>query len=117
MAGRPKAIIDWDRVIKYLQAHCEGAAIARLMGLHPNTLYQAVEKKYNCNFSEFSQQKKGESVALMEDSIFRDAIKKGGPDRMFWLKNKAGWKDKQEFDHTTGGEKINITFSEKKNEP
>lgn len=30
---------------------------------------------------------------------------------IFWLKNRAGkyWRDKQEIDHTTGGEKISFT--------
>jgi hypothetical protein len=98
--GRKKINIDWNVVDTYLQAHCNGAAIARLLGLHPNTLYNAVKEKYKCDFSEYSHQKKEEGVAMVEASIFKDANTKGGVDRMFWLKNKAGWKDRQEFEHS-----------------
>jgi hypothetical protein len=99
--GRPKATIDWDQVDELLQAHCDGAAVARLMGIHYNTFYNAVKERYRCDFSEYAQQKKSEGVALVELSIFQDAIKKGGTDRIFWLKNKAGWKDSQDI--TSGG--------------
>ena len=97
--GRKKAIIDWDLVDEYLKAHCDGASVARLIGIHYNTFYNAIKEKYNCDYSEYFQQKKAEGVSLMEKSIYDDSLKKGGVDRMFWLKNKAGWKDKQEFDH------------------
>ena len=29
---------------------------------------------------------------------------------MFWLKNKAGWKDRQDVDVTSKGDKINPTI-------
>ena len=96
--GRPKAEIDWDKVDEMLRAHCEGSAIASLFGIHPDTLYLKVSAKYNMTFSAYAQQKRGEGVSLMEAGIYRDAMKKGGADRMFWLKNKAGWKDKVETD-------------------
>lgn len=108
--GRKKINIDWDKVNKYLQAHCEGAPIARLIGVHPNTLYLAVKRKYKCDFSEFARQKKEEGINLMVASIYRDAMAHGGADRMFFLKNKAGWKDRQDI--TSGDEQIrpvNIT--------
>jgi len=34
----------------------------------------------------------------VEFSIYMDAIKKGGTDRIFWLKNKANWSDKTVID-------------------
>ena len=91
--GRPKADIDWDKVDEYLRAHCDGTSIASLLGIHPDTLYLACEAKFNMTFSAYSQQKRAEGVTLVENSIFRDALTKGGADRIFWLKNKAGWKD------------------------
>lgn len=96
MAGRPKPVIDWDEVDGYLRAGCDGTAIAGLIGCHPNTLYNNVKEKYGCNFSEYQQQKKAEGVHLVEKAMFDDVISKGGIDRIFWLKNKAGWKDKVE---------------------
>lgn len=100
--GRPKANIDWDKVIELLRADCNGVAIATLLGIHPNTLYESCKELHKCNFSEFSAIKKAEGIALVEASIFKDAMEKGGADRIFWLKNKAGWKDKQETEHTGG---------------
>jgi hypothetical protein len=102
--GRNKSVINWDLVEEYLQAHCDGASIARLIGIHYNTFYNNVKERYNCNFSEFAQQKKAEGVSLMEHSIFKDALSKGGADRMFWLKNKAGWRDKTEVDNSIKGD-------------
>lgn len=99
-SGRPKATIDWDKVDELLKAHCDGRAIAGILGIHPNTLYNNVKAKYGCDFSEYSQQKKGEGIAAVEEAIYQDAIKKGGVDRIFWLKNKAGWRDKQEVEHS-----------------
>lgn len=107
MAGRPKANIDWDLVDEYLSAHCDGAAIAGLIGIHPETLYDAVKAKYNTNFSDYAQKKRAEGVAMVENSLYRDALSKGGVDRLFWLKNKAAWQDKQ--DHNITGN-LNLHF-------
>lgn len=96
--GRPKAEIDWNVVDEYLRAHCDGTAIASLLGICADTLYLACEKKFNMTFSAYAQQKRAEGVTLVEDSIYKDAISKGGADRIFWLKNKAGWRDKQDID-------------------
>lgn len=91
--GRPKADIDWGRVDEYLRAHCDGVAIASLLGISPDTLYRACQDTHKIGFADYSATKKGEGVILVEKSIYQDAISKGGADRIFWLKNKAGWKD------------------------
>lgn len=100
--GRPKANIDWERVGELLRAHCDGVAIASLLGIDPETLYNRCKEDNNLGFSEFAAIKKAEGVAIVEESIFKDAQEKGGADRIFWLKNKAGWKDKQETEHSGG---------------
>lgn len=100
MAGRKEIEIDWEKVDMYLRAHCNGVAVARLLGIHPDTLYNRCKELYNSDFSAYAQQKKEEGIAMVEGSIFKDALKQGGADRMFWLKNKAGWKDKSEIDHS-----------------
>jgi len=96
--ARPEANIDWDKVTAMLRAHCDGVAIAGVLGIHPNTLYEACKREHKIGFSEFSQQKKAEGVVLVEYAIYKDAIEHGGADRMFWLKNKAGWKDRQDVE-------------------
>jgi len=97
-SGRKEIEIDWGKVDRYLRAGCTGASVARLMKLHPDTLYNQVKRKFSMDFSAYSTLKKEEGVSLMEYSIYLDAIKRGGADRMFWLKNRAGWKDKNETD-------------------
>jgi hypothetical protein len=94
--GRPKVDIDWGRVTEMLRAHVPGAAVARVLGIHPNTLYKAIESKFHCNMTQFTQEKKEEGVSLVKESMFRDALSgaHGGVDRIFWLKNNAGWTDK-----------------------
>lgn len=111
-SGRKAIVIDWKVVDTYLQAGCDGAAIARLMQLHPDTLYNQVKRRFKKDFSAYREEKKVEGVSMMEGAIFKDAIEHGGVDRMFWLKNKAQWADRQALDHTTKGDKIsnlNIT--------
>lgn len=105
--GRPKANIDWERVAELLRADCDGVAISSLLGIDPETLYNRCKEDNKVGFSEFKEIKKGEGIALVEESIFKDAIAKGGADRIFWLKNKAGWKDKIEQEHSGG---INLHY-------
>ncbi len=99
MAGRPKASIDWDIVDKYLQAHCDGAAIAGLFGIHPNTLYLACEEKYKINFSEYSAKKRGEGKEMLRAKMFEQAMA-GDKTMLIWLsKQYLGMSEKQEVEH------------------
>jgi len=93
---RPQLVIDWKRVGDYLRAHCDGTTIAGLLGIDNDTLYKRCKKECGMGFSEFSQLKKAEGRTIVEYSLYKDAVENGGADRMFWLKNKAGWRDRQE---------------------
>lgn len=98
--GRPKSNIDWDRVSELLRAHCDGVAIASYLGVDPETLYRRCKIDNNIGFTDFAAQKKAEGIMLVEESIYKDALSKGGTDRIFWLKNKGGWRDKIENTHS-----------------
>ena len=108
--SRPLIEIDWVKVNGYLRAHCDGASIARILGINPETLYGKVQKEFKIGFSEYMRQKRGEGVTLVEASMYNDVISKGGVDRIFWLKNKAGWKDKIEIENKN--EHNDIDFSD-----
>lgn len=56
--GRPRAIIDWKRVDKYLKAGCIGTEIAATLGIHEDTLYLACKADHKMTFSAYSQQKR-----------------------------------------------------------
>ena len=105
--SRPEMNIDWEQVAQWCRAHCDGVAIASFLGIEPDTFYRRCKKDNGVGFSEFSSTKKAEGIMLVEASIYNDAISKGGADRIFWLKNKAGWKDKQEHEISGG---INLHF-------
>ncbi len=98
--GRPKAIIDWEKVNRYLQAQCDGASIASLMGIHPDTLYNAAERKFKMTFSAYSAQKKSEGKELLRAKQFSVAME-GDKTMLVWLgKQYLGQSDKQEIDTT-----------------
>ncbi len=100
MAGRPKAIIDWNKVDKYLQAQCDGVGIAGILGIAPLTLYRACEREKNVNFDTYSAQKKGEGVELLKAKQFQTAME-GNVVMQIWLgKQYAGQRDKQDIDQT-----------------
>jgi len=102
--ARPKAIIDWSKVDKYLQAQCTGTGIAGLLGIHPNTLYQACEALYKCNFSEYSEQKKGEGKELLRAKQFQTAME-GNVSMQIWLgKQYLEQRDKTEIEGDIKGE-------------
>jgi hypothetical protein len=95
--SRPKAEIDWEKVNNYLKAQCDGAAIARLLGIHPDTLYLRCQAEFNMGFSEYSQQKKAEGVEMLKMKMYADAVN-GNTSMQIWLsKQYAGFKDKQDI--------------------
>ena len=83
--GRPKAEIDFKKVDDYLQAQCTGSSIAGLLGVHPDTLYKAIEEKYNMAFSAYSQQKRNEGRELLKKSLWDNATVKGNVVMQIWL--------------------------------
>ena len=98
--ARPKVIIDWNKVNKYLQSQCDGVGIAGLLGIHPNTLYLACEEVHKISFSDYSAQKKGEGKELLRAKQFQTAMD-GDRTLQIWLgKQYLGQQDKSEIDHT-----------------
>jgi hypothetical protein len=95
--GRPKAIIDWRKVDEYLNAQCDGSKIAGLLGIHPDTLYKAIENKYKMTFSAYSAIKKGEGKELLRAKQFSVAME-GDKTMLVWLgKQYLNQSDKQEL--------------------
>jgi hypothetical protein len=82
--ARPKSNIDWAKVDKMLQAHCDGVGIAGLLGIHEDTLYMACEEKYNMGFSAYKQLKQSEGKELLRQTMFSNAMK-GDKALQIWL--------------------------------
>lgn len=82
--GRPKFDIDWNKVDRYLQAQCDGVAIASLLGIHPDTLYLRCEQDKKMGFSKYSAIKKSEGVELLRAKQFSVAMD-GDRTMLVWL--------------------------------
>jgi len=94
--GRPKAIIDWDRVGKMCEAGASGVGIAATLGIDEGTLRKRSETDHNCSFSEFSRQKKAKGDELLRVAQFNTAMK-GNVTMQIWLgKQRLGQADKTE---------------------
>lgn len=94
--GRPKATIDWVKVDSYLEAQCDGASIARLLGFHPDTLYKACEREHKTLFTAYAEQKKASGKELLRRKQF-DTAMGGDKTMLIWLgKQYLGQADKTE---------------------
>lgn len=82
--SRPKTEIDWARVDELLVAQCDGAGIASILGIHPNTLYRLCEEEFSMSFSAYSQQKRGEGRELLRAKQYELALS-GDKTMLVWL--------------------------------
>jgi hypothetical protein len=112
--ARPKAEIDFKKVDEYLQAQCSGSAIAGILGIHPDTLYKAIEQKYKTCFSAYSAQKKSEGKEILKKTMYDIAVKAKNVPMNIWLsKQYLGMTDKSninvDFERMSEDELIFIT--------
>ncbi len=95
--GRPRVIIDWDAVDNLLKAQCTGTEIAGHLGIHPDSLYNAVQDKFKTTFSAYSQQKKESGKAMLRMIQFQTAMD-GDRTLLVWLgKNHLDQSDKSQI--------------------
>ena len=94
--GRPKAIIDWQKVGQMCEAGCSAVGIAATFGIDESTLWKACERDNNINFSEFSQQKRAKGDELLRMKQFSTAMSGNVPMQIWLGKNRLGQSDKTE---------------------
>jgi hypothetical protein len=99
--GRPKSAIDFKKVDEYLQAQCSGVTVSGILGIHPDTLYKAVEERSNMSFSAYSAQKRLEGLEILRKSIWDKALA-GNVQMQIWL-------SKQHLGYTESVEKLSET--------
>jgi len=116
-AGRPKILIDWVKVNKYLQAQCDGVGISGILGIAPITLYRACERDHKVNFEVYSAQKKSEGKELLRAKQFGVAME-GDKTMLVWLgKQYLKQSDKQEVTGKDGNPlipEVQLTKEERK---
>jgi hypothetical protein len=103
--GRKKLFIDWKVVDNLLKSQCDGAIIARMIGISPDTLYKRCKAKFKVDFSAYSQQKKSEGRELLKAKQYELAMN-GDRTMLVWLgKQHLGQKEK--MDHTSNDKDLN----------
>lgn len=81
-----------------LRAGCDGATIAQLLGIHPDTLYAARERDFPNfpNWTAYKQEKRKQGLDLLRAKQY-DIAMKGDRTMLVWLgKNYLGQTDKVE---------------------
>ena len=100
MAGRPKAIIDWEVVTEHIKAQCSSTGIASMLGISVDTLYNRCKIDNNIDYTAFSEQKKAEGKELLRKKQF-DVAMEGDKTMLVWLgKQYLEQKDKTETEHS-----------------
>jgi len=95
-AGRPKAVIDWVKVGRYLQAQCQSKQIAGILGISVDTFYVRCPEDNKMAFSEWCALKKAEGLELIRAKQF-DTAMAGDRTMLIWLgKQLLGQKDQVE---------------------
>lgn len=54
--GRPRTVIDWEKVKVWLRAHCTATEIAGKLGVDPDTIYNRCKLDNNVCFTVFCQE-------------------------------------------------------------
>jgi hypothetical protein len=95
--GRPKAIIDWQKVGQMCEAGCSAFGIASSLGIDDETLKKRCLVDNKCSFSEFAQQKRAKGNELLRMKQFQTAMS-GNVTMQIWLgKNRLGQSEKTEI--------------------
>lgn len=85
------------RIIKNLQNGVSLHMACQAAGLNPSTFWkwrQIPQKKTGIlRFGLFIRGILDSRTQLVEDSLYKNALKGNVTAQIFWLKNKAGWKD------------------------
>jgi len=103
--ARKKIEIDWNLVDEMLKDFCEGTEVADALGIHKETLYDAVKATFNTDFSDYKAQKRARGCQSLRQKQVSSA-NKGNVSMLIWLgKQYLGQSDKT--DHTTKGESLN----------
>lgn len=103
--GGPKyKNIDWKIVEQALLAGSTGTRIAAYLGIHPDTLYNAVEREFGLKFTDYSAQKRSKGELLLEMAQFDEAYRKRDRAMLIWLgKNRLLQKENHDVKFSGDG--------------
>jgi len=99
--ARPSIKIDNDLCLKAESLAAQGLTsdqIASVLGMGESTLYEK-QKQYP-EFSEAIKKGRSKGIATITNTLFNKAKSGDNTAMIFYLKNRAGWKDKVETEHS-----------------
>lgn len=109
--ARNEIPIDWDKVEKAAMAGANGQQIAAMLGVHYNTLVYKAKEQFNCDFSEYLQEKRAKGDNLLITAQYKQALD-GNTPMLIWLgKQRLGQVDKKEIKHEDNA-KPQLDFSQ-----
>lgn len=98
--GRPKAIIDWERVGEMFEAECTVVGVCATIGIDPETLNRRCRTDLKMDLVAFKQQKKAKGDEMLREIQLKTA-KAGNVTMQIWLgKQRLGQSDKSEIQQT-----------------
>lgn len=99
-AGRPKIIIDWQKVDAMCRIQCTGEEIADVLGISYDTLERACKREKEVKFADYIAQKRQGGKAALRRMQWKNA-EDGNATMQIWLgKNILDQVDKKEIDLT-----------------
>tara|TARA_Y100001937_G_scaffold2595_1_gene3251 strand:- start:2447 stop:2869 length:423 start_codon:yes stop_codon:yes gene_type:complete len=107
--GRPKIEITPELCKKAESLSAQGLTmnqIASVLGIGESTLYEKINDYPE--FSESIKRGKDKGIEQITNALFTSAKEGNLGAMIFFLKNRAGWKDKIETEHTGDGLKIDV---------
>ena len=101
--GRPAKKIDWNLVDQALIAGATGARVAAYLGIHRETLYDAVQREFGVSFTDYSHEKHQKGDSMIQMKQFQEAMK-GDRGMLIWLgKQRLGQRDNQDMNVNGNG--------------
>ena len=97
--GRKKIEIDLAKVEKLAAIGLNEQQVADSLGIHQATL--ARRKKDNASFAEALKVGQAKGIATVANNLFEQSKNGNVSAGIFFMKNRAGWSDKQDITQET----------------
>jgi len=100
-AGAKKKIFTEQQLKEVEQLAAQGLSqnqIAKFFGINEKTII--ARKRDQKEFLEHLERGQAKGVAIITNSLFQTAKSGNVAAQQFYLKNRAGWRDKSEHEHT-----------------
>jgi transcriptional regulator with XRE-family HTH domain len=107
--ARPKIEITEELCKKAEALSAQGLTmeqIATVLGMSASSLYE--KQKENLELLESIKKGRDKGIATITNALFNSAKDGNLGAMIFYLKNRAGWKDKVETEHTGEGLKVDV---------